>query len=356
MENKLVWVGIDQGQKSSRVCVIDERGVTLHERECESSAPAIFEALRDYSPEAVATVAVEAGASPALARGLIRLGYPVKLYEARKAQKFLSIRVNKSDASDARGIADLGRLGAHTVSEVHLKSVECEHLRSQLRLRHQLVRLRIQIEGMIRSRLIACGFAWSTSRAKGALRALVDRSCKEFLASEGIDIEPELAPLVQVAESLREYSKKLDKDFQRLSQENSVCKLLMEVPGVGPVTAISFYSAIEDPSRFSRASDAAAYLGLIPKRYQSGNTSQTRGITKVGSKLTRCHLVTAASALRVSKPECSLFDWTKQLRERVGPHRSRIALARKLAVVLLAMWRNGTHFQPYPRQRLTHEP
>jgi transposase len=118
----------------------------------------------------------------------------------------------------------------------------------------------------------------------------------------------------------------------------------MEVPGVGPICALSFYSAVEDPSRFRRAGDVAAYLGLVPRRYQSGSTSRTFGITKTGSKLTRTHLVTAATSFGNTGPDCALKRWFLSLRERAGSRRARVALARELAVILLSMWKNDTAF------------
>ena len=122
----------------------------------------------------------------------------------------------------------------------------------------------------------------------------------------------------------------------------------MEVPGVGVICALSFYSAVEDPDRFRSASDVGAYLGLSPRRYQSGGISRTFGITKAGSKLTRTHLVTAATVFGNIAPDCRLKRWSVALRERAGGKRARVALARKLAVILLTMWKNGTHFELSP--------
>jgi transposase len=116
--------------------------------------------------------------------------------------------------------------------------------------------------------------------------------------------------------------------------------------------ALSFYSAVEDPNRFQQSSDVAAYLGLIPRRHQSGGMSRTLGITKTGNKLTRVHLVTAALGFAAFAPECALKNWFLVLRDRVGPWRARVALARKLAIILLVMWKNEAHFESYPSNGL----
>jgi transposase len=125
----------------------------------------------------------------------------------------------------------------------------------------------------------------------------------------------------------------------------------MEIPGVGWVCALSFYTAIGDPNRFARPDDVGAYLGLVPRRYQSGEVSRTRGITKTGSKLTRQHLVTAAMVMRTRKVDCALRDWGLVLKDRIGGGRSRVAMARKLAGVMLCMWKSGDRFEPYPSAR-----
>jgi transposase len=125
----------------------------------------------------------------------------------------------------------------------------------------------------------------------------------------------------------------------------------MGVTGVGPICSLSFYSAIEDPCRFKRASDVAAYLGLVPRRHQSGEVSYTRGITKTGNTMTRTHLVNAALVFSSKGPDSDLKDWALALRERIGWQRARIALARKLAIVLLIMWRTGAEFEPRPHPK-----
>jgi transposase len=124
----------------------------------------------------------------------------------------------------------------------------------------------------------------------------------------------------------------------------------MGVTGVGPICSLSFYTAIEDPSRFKRSSDVAAYLGLVPRRHQSGEVSYTRGITKTGSTMTRTHLVNSALVFASKGPDSDLKDWALGLRERIGWQRTRVALARKLAIVLLIMWRTGAEFDAHPNR------
>jgi transposase len=333
MDTNFAWAGLDLGEELTTLCVVDDQGEVLLERSCRSVLPEIDVSLRPFASR-LQLVAAEAGTGTHLLRKLSSAGYPVAIFEARKAKKFLTIRQNKSDESDARGLADLARLGRNTVSRVHMKSVDLEHLRSELVMRHKLVRLRVVVEGSLRSRLAMYG-----RRMKPIRSAIGD---------DGIDLREQLEPLMEVAEGLRKYLRCLDKQFERRANDNDVCKRLMEVPGVGPICALSFYSAIEDPNRFTRVSDVGAYLGLVPKRYQSGRLSRTAGITKSGNKLTRTLLVTSAQSMRRHNVQCALAEWGEALRERLGSGRAKVAVARKLAIVLLKMWKTGAHFEPYP--------
>jgi transposase len=351
MPDDKVWVGLDLGEQRVSVCVINDAGEPLLEHECSSTASDVEETLLAFPSTTIGLIAVEAGTNTHLVRTLTTRGYPVAIFEARKASKFLAIRRSKTDASDAHGLADLARLGRTTVSQVHLKSLELEHLRAELGLRHKLIQLRVAVESSLRSRLLAYGVRLPTPRSAVGLRRNVEAAIVSLRREEGIDVGPHLEPLLRVAESLRIYLKTLDHALEKRTEEVPVCRRFMEIPGVGWVCALSFYTAIGDPNRFSRAEDVSAYLGLVPRRYQSGEASRTLGITKTGSKLTRQHLVTAAMVMRTRKVDCALRDWGLVLKERIGKGRSRVAMARKLAIVMLCMWKSGGRFEPYPTKQ-----
>jgi transposase len=218
-------------------------------------------------------------------------------------------------------------------------------------MRNRLVMIRIAVENSLRSRLALHGRPFRSVYGPGRIRSQVHAQLAQLKAEEGLDLADDLELLVDVCESLRAYLKKIDRELEDRARSDEVCRMLMEVPGVGPICALSFYSAIEDPARFRIASDVGGYLGLTPRRYQSGGTSRTLGITKSGNKLTRTHLVTAATVFGNIAPDCALKRWYVALRERAGSKRARVALARKLAVILLTMWKNGTHFELCPAAR-----
>lgn len=348
MAGGFLWVGLDIGEERTSLCVVNADGQPLHEVSCRTTIEELEASLRGFPKEHIALIAVETGAVMHLVRKLRARGYPVEMFEARKASKFLAIRRSKTDASDARGLADLARLGTRTVSKVHLASVEFQQLRSEMQLREQLLRVRVATELGIRSRLRAYGRPLKIASAAGALRRDVDTETTILKVEEGIDLSAHLAPLVDVAEGLREYIKDMDRDLGKRARSNPVCKMLMEIPGVGPLCALAFYSAIEDPHRFRRTQDVAAYFGLVPRRHQSGDISYSMGITKTGSKIVRKYLVAAALIMRIRKGDCALRDWHIALRERIGPGRAKVAAARKLAIVMLVLWQSGRPFEPYP--------
>jgi transposase len=186
------------------------------------------------------------------------------------------------------------------------------------------------------------------NRGAAGVRPQVEALIAQIRDDEGIDLTAILAPLVELYESLSAYMRTLTAEISERASAHDVCRLLMEVPGIGPICAMSFYTAIEEPSRFRRSADVAAYLGLVPRRYQSGEVSRTFGITKTGSKLTRAHLVTAAVVFGQHAPDCALKQWYLRLRERAGSRRASVALARKLSILLLTMWKNGAHFEARP--------
>lgn len=352
MPDERVWVGLDLGEQQINVCVLSEAGEPLLEQACSCVASDVEATLLAFPSTTIGLIAVEAGTNTHLIRTLRSRGYPVAIFEARKASKFLAIRRSKTDASDAHGLADLARLGRNTVSQVHLKTVELEHLRAELGLRHKLIKMRVAVEASLRSRLLGYGLRLPTPRSAIGLRSNVEAAIASLSQDEGVGVGAHLEPLVQVAESLRIYLKTLDHTLEQRAKEVPVCKRFMEIPGVGWVCALSFYTAIEDPHRFARPEDVGAYLGLVPRRYQSGNVSRTLGITKTGSKLTRQHLVTSAIVMRTRKIDCALRDWGLVLKERIGGGRSRVAMARKLAVLMLCMWKTGDRFEPYPTERV----
>lgn len=348
-----LWVGLDIGEVESGLCVLDDSGDPIHEQIYLSDAAEIDAVLKQFPRASIKLVAVEAGPGAHLIRGIRDYGYPVAIFETRTASHFLKIRRNKTDRGDARGLADLARLGRNSVSEVKLKSRECQLLRSRLIIRHKLVRHGQAVRGAIRSLIRLHGGTWKGSKAAGGTRREANEQVGKIRAELGIDLTAELCPLVELSEALQTHLKETDQWLRKTAEDNAICRKLMDIPGVGPICALSFYTAIEDPHRFRRTADVGPYLGLTPLVRQSGNRMIRKGISKMGSRLTRAHLFGAATGLMLRcKDDIALKDWALALASRTGKNKAKVALARKLAIVMLTMWRSGTHFDPQLPRRL----
>jgi transposase len=339
------WIGIDIGEQSSGVCVIGGAGEIVRESICPTSLPEILNGIGDVVPETVAKIGVEAGCGTHIVRKLRHLGWPVAVLETRKVKRLLELRRNKSDVNDARGLADVVRLAGNSRIQVHLKGLDCQHIRTRLRLRQQLIQQRVAVEGLIRSLFQLHGGHLKSLNKNTPLRVRAEAEIQRIRLAEEIDLEEEIEPLVTLAEGLRACLRKTDAWVLKAVGEHPVCGRFMAIPGVGPICALSFYSAVEEPSRFRRTSDVGAYFGLTPRLHQTGNSERMLGITRMGNGLTRSHLVIAAmSLLRSRKATAGVQDWGLAIAKRRGVGRARVAVARKLSMIMLSMWRGGADF------------
>jgi transposase len=307
---KRLWAGLDVGVETTSICIINEAGDVVHEAVCPTKVTAVHRELAILRRGRFARVCLEAGVGTALARGLRNLGYSVDIYETRKLSKFLRVRRNKTDAGDANGIAEAGRLGTTIVSKVHLKSAECQLLASRLCIRRHLVRTRVRTI------------------------SLLCRRVPEFAARPS-------------SSDLCAWQEDIDEDLYRLAYANELCRRLMQIPGVGPICALTFCAAVSEPNRFQDSTAVGCYLGLTPRLHQSGLTSRMGRISKMGNAAARSLLVQASvHFMRASPKDVELHAWASRIELRRGRGKARVALARKLAVVMLAIWKSGQDYQP----------
>lgn len=189
----------------------------------------------------------------------------------------------------------------------------------------------------------------TSGAAAPSLQRHVDAELARLRDVESIDLSADIEPLLSICISTRQYLESLDRKLAKLAETIPVCARFMQIPGVGPISALSFYSAIEDPHRFRRNADVGAYLGLVPKVKQSGTAIKRHSISKMGNRLTRAHLsIAAGTMLRQSRIECELRTWAMDLISRIGRPKAKTALARKLAVVMISMWKSGNAFSTDP--------
>jgi len=331
------YVALDVSLREISVCVMDGKGAVLFEGKTAADPAALVTLIRAKAPRVV-RIGLETGAtSPWLAHALTAHGLPVVCMDARHAHAALSMRPSKSDRSDARGLADMLRMG--WFREVHTKSIVSHERRTLLGARHQLVSMRTELDAQIRGMLKTFGLVLGTGNSD----ILIQRA--EELAKGHPVMSSLVAKLAEVRRHVAMQVGALDREIRALTRSEPTLKRLMTVPGVGPITALAFLSAVDDPARFKHARDVGPYLGLTPTRYQSGETDRQGRISKCGDSFVRTCLYEAAGVLLTRVQRFSpLKAWGMRLVKRIGGRKARIAVARKLAVILHCIWTDGTEF------------
>lgn len=337
-----MFAGLDVGFKRTAVCVVDETGGIVWRGVVDTHPTALAAALRRWGNE-LSQVGLESGSlSPWLARELARLGLPVVCMDARAAADAVKARRVKSDKADAHALAEMLRTGWYRA--VHVKSEASHKLKALLGARDQLVRakraLGNQVRGLLRPFGIKLPSRQGTKRFAAAAYAAVRHDAV---------LQASVTALLEALAAVEGQIARLDDALKELARRSPVCWRLMSVPGVGPIVALAFVAAIEDVGRFRRMRDIGAYLGLTPKRYQSGETDVGLGISRQGDAMARHYLYEAANVLlsTVRRP-CALKSWGLKLVRRRGAKRARVAVARRLAALLGRIWKDQTHFDAVP--------
>ena len=331
------YVGLDVSQKETSVCVVDEVGQVLFQGKAKSDPGALAALLRKRAPQAE-RIGFETGAMASwLWHELRRVDLPVVCIDARHAHAALSVRMNKSDQNDARGLAELVRVGWYR--EVKVKSEESQKIRAILVARSRLVSMRRDIENQVRSLIKEYGLLFP--RAIG----LQFRNQVRVLLVNDHPLLSVISPLLLIHEHICQQQNKFDEEVRRLAKADETTRRLVTVPGVGVVTALTFRHTIDDLSRFGSASSVGAYLGLTPRRNQSGETDINGKISRWGDRLLRTYLFEAATVLLYRTKKWSpLKAWGMKLAKRIGMRKAKVAIARKIAVVLHCIWVDGTSF------------
>jgi transposase len=341
-----LYVGLDIGVRKTQCCMITEHGKLVRETKISTHPKAVGDWMRKHGSSNIEHVVLETGSMSAwLHRNLRAQGFPVVVLSALQVHRILSSHPNKTDKKDARGLAELARKGIDWLTAVHVKSAACQDLRSLLTVRSQFVKQRMQNEAILRGILKQNGEIIDNHGRTDVFHDQAIESIRHAYLNENIDLSPRLLPILELCRDLRARTEAIDRELEKLARSNPVCRRFLDIPGVGPVVAISFYTAIEDPHRFRQVDDVAAYLGLTPRLYQSGEKKYDTVISLWGNRMTRTHLVQAANIILTHTKEwSSLKSWGVRLSHKIGFNKAKIAVARKLAVIMLAMWRDNLPF------------
>jgi len=331
------YVGLDVSMEETSVCVMDVTGAVVWEGEVASTPAALVRALHRHAPRAV-RVGLETGPlSTWLWHELRAAGVGVVCIDARHAQAALSMRINKTDRNDASGLAQLVRMGWYR--EVRVKGLPAHANGALLASRALLVTQRCELENQIRGLLKNFGLRMRATTGPAFAQSAAALADKQPMLRQVV------TALLAIWSSLRLQIVALTRAVQRQVSDDAVCRRLMTMPGVGPMTALAFRTAIDDPARFRHSASVGAYIGLTPRRYASGEIDRMGRISRCGDPLLRSYLYEAANIMlgRVRKAN-PLKSWGTKLARRAGFKKARVALARKMAVVLHRMWRDGTDF------------
>jgi len=334
------YVGLDVSLRTTQICVVDEERRIIWRGSSDTRPGMIIERLERLRLP-IDLVGLETGSlTPWLYHSLKQAAFPVVCMDARRAADAVRSRPEKTDRADARSLAEMLACGWY--GEVYVKSLDSHRYKALLGARDQLVRVKRQLYGQVRGLLRPFGIR--ISQRAGAKR--FDEEARAACQTDDI-LYAGVAALLDALASVTAQVAALDKAVRQIVTKTKACWHLTSVPGVGPITALAFAATIENPHRFSRSRSVGAYLGLTPKRYQSGERDITFSISRQGDEMARHYLYEAANCLLTTVgSKSALKSWGLKLARKIGPKKARTAVARKLAVLLLGLWKKEGHFEP----------
>jgi transposase len=332
------YAGIDVSLEQCSVCVVDVAGKIVKEAKVTTDPHVLVTFFKGLGFP-VTRIGLEAGPlSQWLYAGLTQAGFDAALLETRHVKAALSAMVVKTDRKDARGIAQLIRMG--WFRPVHAKSVSSQEIRALLTSRRLLLDKLRDVELSLRGILRGFGLKLGKVTQRG-----FEARVRELVANHPMLQHISRSMLLARATLQREHNI-LHKALLKIVRRDNVCRQFMTAPGVGPIVAITYKTAIDDPSRIKKSRAAGPLFGLTPKRYQSGETDVIGGITRIGDAMVRATLYEAANALLSRTMRFSaLKRWGLAVAKRRGMKRAKVAVARKIAVILHRMWIDGTSFR-----------
>jgi transposase len=334
------YAGIDVSLECSSVCVVDANGKIVRESKVASEPLALVDWFRSLGFD-LARIGLEAGPlSQWLYAAMKQAVLAVELLETRHVSDAFKAMPVKSDRNDARNIAQLMRLG--WFRPVHCKSLSAQEIRAMLTARKLIQTKLLDVENSLRGILRGFGLkVGKTTRTSFAGRI-------EELVEDHPNLQEIGKALLRARAVLLAEFNGFEKRVRAMSRLHERARLLMSTPAVGPIVSLTYASAIDDPSRFTSSKRAGPLFGLTPKKYQSGETDYSGRISKLGDASVREALYEAAHIM-LTKPikGCAqLKSWAMRIARRAGMNKAKVALARKLAVIMLRMLKDNVPFNP----------
>ena len=332
-----LYIGFDVSVASSAMCGLSEKGKLVKEATCPTEPEDLVKMLNAL-PGRVVAVGLEAGPlSQWLYQHLTEAGFPTVLMETRQVKGALQAMPIKTDRRDAEGIARLLQMG--WFRPVHCKSLSAQEMRALLSSRKAIQQATLSLELSIRGVLRNFGLKMGQV-AKGRFEQRV----LELVEGNPM-LEAAAKPILSARRALRQELAGVEKILRDHAKSDPVCRQLMTMPGVGALVALTFKAAIDDPERFSSSRDVGPWVGLTPRRAQSGERDIIGGITRAGDGGLRTALYQAATVMLHSGRPNWLSAWAWAVAKRRGKKRATVALARRIGVVLHRMWQDSTEFR-----------
>jgi transposase len=332
------FAGLDVSVKETSVCIVDETGKIIREVKVASEPEALLAVLKNPAYR-FKRIGLEAGPlSQWLYSALAEAGLPVICVETRHMRAALKAQINKTDRNDARGIAQMMRVGLYR--PVHVKTLRSQKLRMLLTHRKLLQSKAIAIDNDLRGTLRNFGLKVGMVGA-----ARFEARIKELIENFS-DLAVMVEPLLVVRRVLREQLGILHRRLLAVVRDDDVCRRLMTVPGVGPVVALTYRATVDVPARFHKSKSVGAVFGLTCAKYQSGEIDRSGAISRCGDEMMRTMLYEAAQSMLFHSTRWSwLKAWAMKIARHRGMKKAVVALARRLAVILHRIWVDGTEFR-----------
>jgi transposase len=330
------YIGLDVSLKDTSISV-RQKGKRIWRGTCPSDPKLLAEVIRKRAPGARRVVFETGPLAVWFYHALTAEGLPAICIDARHAKAALDMAPNKTDANDADGLAHLAEVGFYRA--VRVKGWDSMLIRTLVAARRQLLKMVLQMANQIRGLMKTFGLVVP----KGMGR-IFDHHVRNLLASHA-GLERIILPLLEAWRDMRAQTAKLSRQVVVMARESTQCRLLTSIPGVGAITATAFAAAIEDPGTFTTSRSVGAWVGLTPRRYQSGEVDYDGHISRRGDHYLRGLLYEAATVILTrATADSRLRRWGLKLRERIGFKRAAVALARKLAVIMHTMLKTGEVF------------
>ncbi len=331
------YIGFDVSNKTISACVLDKDGSVLDETEIFTHQDDILNYLSKWK-STVSRIGFEVGQmAPWLYHLLNDSGYPGICLEIRHTSAAIKSQPIKTDKNDALAIAQMMRLGWYKATFV--KSPEMQKIRMLLCHRRQLNQQIQNLMNVIRGSLKSFGIKLGSVRRKNFASTVHSKIGNDELMLQAI------SPLITALEQMELSFAEIDKTVRKHAHSDPICKKLMTIPGMGEITSLAFRATVENPDRFQRARDIGPFLGVIPRKYASGEIDRNGNITKCGDRELRSYMYEAGVVILTRlKKSCALKSWGIDIAKRSSFKKAAVALARKLSVICLRIWKDNTEF------------